>query len=256
MGGWFNSGIGVAVLLLVGLLLSAEVGVRLGRRAAASGGASGAGQVGAIQGALLGLLGLLLGFSFAAAGTRFVERQDLIVSEANAIGTAFLRADLLDPADRVALQTALRDYVRDRIEISARLSGGISPDDAALIERQHAQMWNAAAKGVRARPEAIVAVVEPVNEVIDMHSTRVAAGRRHLPAVIMALLVACSMLSLGVIGYGGGLANSRRLALTASLAAVIATALWITIDLDYPRMGMLQLSDAPLRALRLEPTAP
>ena len=118
------------------LLVSLEAGFRAGRRAALAGDAAASGQVGAIQGAVLGLLGLLLAFSFAAAGARFLERQDLIVQEANAIGTASLRADLLDEAQRAELRAALKSYTEHRIELSTRLRGGVDPPALAEIERR------------------------------------------------------------------------------------------------------------------------
>lgn len=111
--------ISIAAGLLLLLLVALEAGFRIGRRATGGADASLSSQVGAIQGALLGLLGLLLAFSFAAAGARFLERQDLIVQEANAIGTAYLRADLLDEPHRSELRAALRRYTENRIEISA-----------------------------------------------------------------------------------------------------------------------------------------
>src|SRR5690349_19761567 len=98
-------------LVLVGLVLvllaSLELGFRAGRRPRDQD-ARAAGQVGVIQGAMLGLLGLLLAFSFAAAGSRFLERQSYIVAEANAIGTAHLRADVLREPHRAELRTALK----------------------------------------------------------------------------------------------------------------------------------------------------
>src|SRR5215813_9733585 len=101
----------VAIAILGGLLISIEIGFRVGRHAAERNDALASGQIGAIQGATLGMLALLLGFSFAGAAARFLERQDLIVTEANAIGTAYLRADLLDEPYRAQLRACLARYV-------------------------------------------------------------------------------------------------------------------------------------------------
>ena len=101
----------VAAGLVVLLLAALEAGFRAGRRAASEADGRSSGQVGAVQGALLGLLGLLLAFSFAAAGGRFLEKQDLIVQEANAIGTAWLRADLLEEPHRSELRAALQRFL-------------------------------------------------------------------------------------------------------------------------------------------------
>jgi hypothetical protein len=242
----------IAAALFGLLIVSLEAGFRAGRRAARAEAARASGQVGAIQGAVLGLLGLLLAFSFAAAGARFLERQDLIVQEANAIGTASLRADLLDEPHRSELRAALKRYTEHRIEISAGLRGSVDPSALSEIERLHARIWSAALAGVEARPPSTLAVLPPVNEVIDLHATRLAAGRKHLPGLVLGLLIACSALALAVIGYGGGMGSRRRVPLTLSLVLLIGTALWITVDLDHPRGGLMQLSDAPLEALEFD----
>lgn len=242
----------VALGLLLLLFASLEVGFRAGRRSMAEADARAAGQIGSIQGAILGLLGLLLAFSFSAAGTRFLERQDLIVTEANAIGTAYLRADLLDDPHRTELRSALRTYTEHRIELSKRVASGMTVDDHDEIGRLHARIWRAASDGVEARPAAMLGVLPPVNEVIDTHSLRLAAGKKHLPVLVLGLLIASSALAIGVIGYGCGTGGRRRVPLTASLALLVGMALWITIDLDHPRAGFLRLSDAPLRELKFE----
>jgi len=243
--------IGVGILVL--LTFAQEAGFRLGRRAFEEADPRAAGQVGAIQGAILGLLGLLLAFSFAAAGSRFLEKQDLIVTEANAIGTATLRADLIDEPQRSALRAALKEYTEYRVRLSAYLRSGLPAGASDEIDRQHARIWNAAVSGVATRPAAVLAVVDPVNEVIDLHSTRLAAGKKHLPMVVLVLLIACSLLAIGVIGYGSGMGGRRRVPLTLSLTLLVGAALWITIDLDHPRAGLLQLNDAPLKDLKFGP---
>jgi hypothetical protein len=95
-----------------------------------------------------------------------------------------------------------------------------------------------------------------VNDVIDLHTTRLAAGRKRIPVLIMAVLIASSLLAMAVIGYGSGIGGRRRPALTISLTLVVGASLWITYDLDHPRAGILQLNDAPLRALRFDEATP
>src|SRR5262245_35230027 len=238
---------------LLGILLAAlEGGFRAGRRATGDTDAAASGQIGAIQGAILGLLALLLAFSFGAAGARFIERQDLIVEEANAIGTASLRADLLDEPQRSELRAALKRYTEHRLEVSANLRHGVDPSALSEVERLHERIWSAAVAGVSARPASTLAVLVPVNEVIDMHATRLAASRKHLPSLVLGLLIACSALAIAVIGYGCGMGGRRRAPMTVALALLIGVGLWITVDLDRPRAGLMQLSDAPLAALRFD----
>jgi len=242
----------LAAGLLAALALALDVGFRAGRRAGSAEHAGAGNQVGAIQGAVLGLLGLLLAFSFAAAGTRFMERQDLIGREANAIGTSWLRADLLDEPQRSELKTALAAYTAHRLESATQVQRGWDPAVLAEFERLHERIWKAASSGVAARPELGVTVLPPVNELIDVHTQRFNATLMHLPYLVQGLLVACSLLAVTVIGYGCGMDGKRRWFLTLSLAVLIASSLWITIDLDQPRRGILQLDDAPLRALKFE----
>jgi hypothetical protein len=241
-----------AVGLLLLLLLALEAGFRAGRHTKRKRATEMTSQVGPIQGAILGLLGLLLAFSFAAAGARFLERQDLIVQEANAIGTAYLRADVLDEPYRSELRAALKRYTERRIEVSRRLEAGATLADMAEVEQLHSRIWKAASDGVAARPAAMLAVLTPVNEVIDLHATRVAAARKRLPSLVLVSLIASSMLAVWVIGYGTGLAGPRHVPLTFALTILIGMAFWITIDLDRPRAGLIRLSDAPLEALKLE----
>ncbi len=238
--------IGLLLILAVGLEAGYRIGLRPGSREAQA-----AGQVGAIQGAMLGLLGLLLGFSFAGAAGRYIERQDLILTEANAIGTAYLRADLLEAAHRSALREALTRYVEHRIRVSRAFTFSISEDAVAQVSKLHSQMWEAAVSGVAARPHATMAVLPPVNEVIDLHSSRVAAADKHAPALVLGLLAVCAVLSMGVIGYSCGLSRRRALMMTVPLVLLIGTALWTTIDLDYGRVGLIRISDAPLEQLQL-----
>jgi hypothetical protein len=241
-----------AALIFVLLGVALEVGFRAGKYARKGADSKTTGQIGAIQGALLGLLGLLLAFSFSAAGSRFLERQDLVVTEANAIGTAYLRADLLDEPHRSELRAALKEYTQYRISLSDKLRGGLDPAAAAEIERQQARMWKAAAAGAAAKPAMTLAVVAPVNDVIDLHSTRMAARLKRLPPLVLGLLLLSSMVAIADIGYGSGVTGRRRIALTLPLALLIGASLWLTIDLDQPRAGLLRISDAPLKAIKFD----
>jgi len=237
--------------LIAFLMGSIEVGYRMGARRAAQTDARAAGPVGAIQAAMLGLLGLLIAFTFSAAAARFLDRQDLIVTEANAIGTAFLRADLLPAAERHELQTALRDYAAHRLQASNSMIAGRPAEYLMDVEAMHGRIWRGAMAGVMKQPEMALPVLNPVNDVIDIHSLRLAASKKRLPSLILALLLIASIVGCGAIGFGCGLSGQRRVNLTLALSVLIGTCLWVTFDLDNPRTGLLQLSDAPLEALKL-----
>lgn len=240
--------LGVATLAL--FVLALEVGYRMGAREAGREEKSAA-QLGTIQGATLGLLGLLLGFSFAGAAGRFMERQDLIAREANAIGTAWLRAGLLPEPHGTALREGLERYRTQRVELSRNLQRGLSEAALADIAELQRGLWRAAKAGVRAEPALAVAVLPPVNEVLDLHALRMASGRKHLPTLVMGLLVLCSVLALGTIGFGTGIAGRRNLFVALSLAVLVAAALVTTVDMDHPRLGLIRLDDLPLIELDL-----
>lgn len=242
----------IAAGLLFILLTVVEIGFRIGRGRKIDADPRAGAQIGAVQGAALGLLALLLGFSFAAAGTRFLERQDLITTEANAIGTAYLRADMLDEPFRSNLRTALKQYTDHRIQVSAALRHGLPPETLNEIDAHHKKIWKAASDGANAKPASMIVVLPPVNEVIDIHSLRLAAGKKHVPPIVLSLLFGSSVLSLGVMGYTGGVTGRRHAILHGILAFLIGITLWTIIDLDYSRLGLLQLSDAPLKAIKFD----
>ncbi len=243
----------VAVGLFAGLLCVVELGYRAGRRATVrrrdDPNSPSAGQLGAIQGAILGLVGLLLGFSYAGAASRFIERQALVVEEANAISTAYLRTGLLDEPHRSDLRTLLRDYTQVRAATFEHLQVRAILERMNDAARMHAPIWSAAQAGVEARPAVTMAVLVPVNQVIDLQTVRLAAFRRHLPPLVIGLLGVCASFALAAIGYGCGIAGRRNLPFTGALAIVVAAAVWTTLDLDYPRLGFIRLDDTALRAI-------
>jgi hypothetical protein len=238
---FFAVGIGIFVLLFGAL----ESGFRWGLRARRGG--NPLPQLGAMQGATLGLLGLLLGFSFSGASGRFIERQDIIVHESNAIGTAYLRADLLSEPHRTSLRSALRSYLVDRLRLFVTLDAAASEPVMLDLERRHHEIWAAGTAGVANDHSITMAVLPPLNEVIDLLAVRNAATERHLPYLVLGLLVSCSAISIALIGYGCGRDGKRQFVGAGSLAFLIAAALWITIDLDNPRLGIIRVSDGPLR---------
>jgi hypothetical protein len=237
--------VAVALSLFAVLFGAMELGFRLGRRVKRGDPLP---QLGAIQGATLGLLGLLLGFAFAGAASRFIERQDVIVREANAIGTAYLRADLLAEPHRTALRSAVRSYTELRIQLFLAI------DDAEIaralngLDQAEEAMWLAAMAGVDRDRSTMMGVLPPVNEVFDLLAVRNATTDRHLPITVLVLLITCSFVSLLLIGYGCGRDRKRQLLAAGSFAFLVAAALSVTFDLDYPRRGIIRISARPLEA--------
>ena len=238
--------IATVLLLLAGLIAGLEGGFRLGCHATQRLGTAAGTQIGGVQGAILGLLGLLLGFSFSGASGRFMERQDLIIRDASAISTASERADFLDEPFRSTLRRQLSEGVDLRID-AANADGTTRRQRLADLRALNQRMWQTVVTGVTARPSSMFVVVPAVGEVTDMPLRRVGAGLKRLPELVLGILVACSIIGMGVIGYGCGLCRQRNLALTLPLALLICASLWAIIDLDNPRAGLIRLEDDPLR---------
>jgi hypothetical protein len=238
----------VALLLLLITGGSLELGFRTGRRMKREG--EQPVQLGTMQAGILGLLGLLLGFSFSGATGRFLERQELLVREANAIGTAFLRAELLNPADRDVIHAELREYGDARLELFKAVQS--EPVNAATTRLDDIQrrLWNHATQGVQARPELTMAILPPLNEVFDLLAAHQAATGRHMPWLIAFLLLSCAAATIFCIGMGCGLAKKRQLGTAGVLTFLIATSLWATIDLDHPRIGLVRIDGSPMERLQ------
>jgi hypothetical protein len=218
----------MAVGLFVGLLGCLELSFFLGRRARKRR-AEHPDQLANIQGATLGLLALLLGFSFALAAGRFNNRVQLITQEANAIGTVWLRCDLLPDAARDASRKLLQSYTSQRIAFYEAADPAAGAAAVAESEKLQARIW------------AIL---------IDLHGSRVAASRRHMPGVLLGLLTACSAISVAAVGYGCGVAGKRNVVLTTALTFLIAGTLWAIIDMDHPRKGLIRVGQQPMLELQ------
>lgn len=239
------SQLAILLTLMAGAALACEIGYRFGRHIG-PGDETFNKQFGIIRGATLALVGFLVAFSFSGAGMRYVDRLDIIVKEANALGTAYLRADALPQPSRGQLKEILRQYTTDRLE----LLGTVDPEALAPILGKvgdfHLRMWDAALQGTNGQPQLMLLVLPALNDVIDLHTTHLAAARRHVPLPILITLTASSALVLGLAGFGNGQGGRRFPILNFIYGAILAAALWITIDLDHARQGMIQASTQSL----------
>lgn len=255
-------GMNEAVLLLGGIaafLIAIEVGFRLGKRHLAPDDTELAGHVSALQSALLGLLALLLGFTFAMSISRYDVRKQLVLQEANAIGTAYLRASFLPDPQEEQVRGLLRDYVDARL---AFFAAGVDPEKLAAAARTAAgleeRLWRQAEAATLApvNPVAVGLFVQSLNDVIDVNEERQVALENHVPETVIALLFLVAVISMGFTGYGYGLQGRRRHASTAVFAVLIAVVLVVIMDIDRPRRGLITVSQSSLERLQtsvLEP---
>jgi hypothetical protein len=200
-------------------------------------------QVALVRTSTAALVAFLIAFAFSGAASRFMERFDIIVKEANALGTAYLRADTIAEPQRGELKAALKEYTADRVTLLSREGRDQIEPLLAKVSGLHERMWKSAIKGTQENAPLMAVVLPPINEVIDLHSTHLAMARRHLPLPLMAVLMATAAISVGLLGFGNGRAGRRFSLLDSVYGLVLAVALWMTIDLDYPSIGTIGLSN-------------
>ncbi|HSE18680.1 MAG TPA: hypothetical protein VLB46_16610 [Pyrinomonadaceae bacterium] len=237
--------------ITVGLaLLSVELGYRFARNRQLHHEEEKESPVGGMVGATLGLLAFMLAFTFGLAGSRFEDRRQVVLSEANAIGTTYLRAAMLPEPMRTEAQNLLREYVDVRLE-GVQQPGKLEQAVAGSEELQN-RLWSLAVAATEKDRTPITALfVMSLNEVIDLHATRIMAGlRSRVPAVIWIVLYLLAFLSMVILGYHAGLASSRRSIAAIALILGFSLVLVLIADLDRPGQGMLRVSQQAMLDLR------
>lgn len=204
------------------------------------------GPTGVLVGSILALLAFLLAITMGMASDRFDTRRGLVLEEANAIQTTYLRAGYLPEPTSSEIRNLLREYVPLRIS---------PPDEATLLanaqqsEALLLQMWSiteAEAK-VTQQGDLMAAFVESLNETINLHEDRVASTvYARVPASILWLLFVGSVLTLAIVGYSAGLTRRRDLLSAVVLIVALGAVLALVIDLDQPRQGFVQVSQQPI----------
>lgn len=236
----------ILVLILFGALLAAlAMGFWLGRRARTTTDEAARSQSGTMQGAIIGVLALLLAFTLSMAITRYETRRQLVLEEANAIGTTYLRAKLLPEPYAAQASEVLRHYVDNRLEF---YNAGVDvtrlqadTDQAGQLQRQ---LW-AIATAVSTQDNRSIPAglfVETLNDAIDLQAKRLAALRNTVPETVILLLGAVSLVTAVIVGYNSGLSAQRHLFAAVLLIVLITLIIWVLIDLDRPRRGLILVS--------------
>jgi hypothetical protein len=231
-------------LLFGGMLAAFETGRRVGRARRAKNPTEGSEGGGAVEAAILGLLGLTLAFTFSAASERLLTRRAQIVHESNAIGTAYLRLDVLPASDQPALRDLFRRYLEARIEVFEKMPN-LGASDAARVRGNALQreIWSRAVESTRnsTHPGASVIVLTALNEMIDITNTRNMAMRTHVPVLIIVLLVILALLGALLSGYAMSVQPRRSPLHMIVFALAITAMVYVVLDLEVPRFGMINL---------------
>lgn len=244
-----------SILLFLGMLIVTEAGFRSGRRWRANHPNESASGVGVVEGAVLALLGLLLAFTFSAAASRLDLRRGQIVQEANAIGTAYLRVDLLSHDAQAQLRPLFRNYVDARISVYDNMNNQESFQNAmGLANQLQNDIWNksVAACLSDAKSQPCLLLLPALNEMIDITTSRSVAMRTHTPAVIVGLLLALSMVSALLVGFAMSEQERRSVLHIVLFSVAIAVSVYTVLDLEYPRHGLINLrkTDSVFHQLR------
>jgi hypothetical protein len=245
-------------IMLFGVLLGATLlGALIGRRARHRSDTLKE-SFGTLQGALLGIVGLLLAFGLSLAVSRYESRRANVVSEANAIGTTYLRAQTLAEPMRSRSLDLLVRYTRTAVDLSGHVPGSTAAREAAareaLVERR---LWALAATALERSPTASAPrlYVETLNEMIDNETVRVTALSNRVPTAVLVLEILGSAFALGLLA--AYLAIAGRGELTVVLASgLVAFLLLVTADLDRPTRGLIHVPDSALTSQLASMTLP
>jgi hypothetical protein len=203
----------------------------------------------AIESAIFALFGLLLAFTFSGAVTRYDNHRELLVEETNAIGTAYLRLDLLPPAAQPALRQLFRDYTTSRLHLYDSVSPEISPATEHL-QREIWQQSVAATTAPGANVDAAKLLLPALNTMIDITGTRQNAFNMHPPDVVFWLLFAFSGGAAFLAGYSMT-SHGRSWFHMFALALAVTLTIYATLEIEYPRQGLIRLNDTDITLINL-----
>jgi hypothetical protein len=206
-------------------------------------------DLGTILAAVLTLLGLIIGFSFSMGVARYDQRKNYEEAEANAIGTEYVRASLLPPADAAKVQGLLKSYVNLRIQFYTIRGIDRLNEINVFTERLQADLWSAVQTPAAVQPTAVAALaVSGMNDVLNSQGYVQAAWWNRIPAAAWALMeaiaVCCNLLS----GYVLRL-KRRKIDPFVILPLLVSISFYLIAELDSPRGGFVRVSPQNLVSL-------
>jgi hypothetical protein len=242
---WFTD-----IALVFSLLAIAEVMFRVGRSLRRRADEHVRSQTTAAQASSLGMLALILGFTLSMADARFDARRTMLLREATAAGTTYLRTDYLPEPARSESRALLRDYVKVR-RAYARASAAEAVVEVSRARAIQVQLWARAAITARAHLDSALVghYVEALNEMIDLEETRDVVVLARLPPTVMMLLFLVALVAVGISGYAAGLGGRRAAVTLVVMPTLIALACAIVADLERARAGYIATGDLPMQRL-------
>ena len=224
----------LCIVLLI--LVSFEIGYRIGKKVRANFDKEASLSLGPLVGGVLAMLAFFLAFTFAIAADQHDLRKQYVLDEANVIGQAYMRADLLDVQRRTEVKHLLREYVD--IRLAAPKAENLSAIIARSVEL-HDLLWAQVSSGAKANTSSNTAlVIQSINNVIEMHEKRLTARvYNRIPVSIWFALFAMSALTMITMGIQIGTIGKRRLVTIIPLILAFAMLATLVVDLDRPQSG-------------------
>jgi hypothetical protein len=257
---YFISSVFIAVMLFVSMVITIEIGYRIGNKRKAVTSEALKTHLNSIQTSIIGILALLLGFTFSLSLQRYDSRSEAVVEEANAIGTTYLRTQLLPEKLRNDVQASLRKYVDLRVQ-EGKVSLSNYPARKALLDKTtnaQAKLWDFAKRASEIDPNPVKTglFIQALNESIDSFGRRNATINRHVPELILILLYGTFLLASVILGFTSGVAGHRPSVVGYLMVILIVILVYIILDLDRPRSGYIEVSQAPILELQTSLTLP
>ncbi len=239
------------ILYALALIATTEVMYRYGRFRSKHYDDKRGSQLSTVQAATLGLLALVLGFTMSMAEARFNARRQVLLAEANAIGTAYLRLDYLPEPARTHGRELFRGYVAAR-RAYYEASTNEAPASTARSQAILAELWSDAAGLARQHPDwdVLATYIESLNETIDLEATRDLAIGARVPILIEGLLALVAFTAMGITGFATGVSRARTALSLYVIPILIALACGVIVDLDRTRFGLMSSGDRPMQRLQ------
>jgi hypothetical protein len=237
----------VAFLLLISLLIPMEAGLRLGKKqwkARTLPDGSDRGDV--ALNSMLALLGLMLAFTFSFTMGRAELRRQALIGEVNALGTTFLRADLLPEPGRTRVKQRLYEYAQSRyVKPGTRLKLEELQQLFEQSEQLQAQIWpeliTAFHQTKDVTPAEKALLISAVNEVLDANARRTAVFWDRLPTAVLLLLLMIAGISMGVASFHASLSGHVPRWRMSALAVILAALMYVILDYDMVVRGLIQV---------------
>jgi hypothetical protein len=203
---------------------------------------------------MLALLGLLLAFSFSMSAIRHEARGDLVLKEANSVASAYLRADMLAPAARDRMRELLRSYASLRLRYFEvghnEAEERHVAEDARSVQNRIWMLAAGADNYQEPRGTGMSVLVSAIDELIGISRDRHASRANRVPEPVLWMLFVVAVISSAAVGYSFGASKHNGRIFSFSLAFLVCLVVYIVLDLDRPRRGVMKVDQSPLIELQ------